>query len=837
MNRIPPLPRLSRLLCLAPAPFILASLLPAQVPVRNAVGDGGSNPMLLLDGLPGSGWESTGTASRASFLLDDPAWVEAAYVMASGGETAPAYALLGSSNYRDWYLLQEGTAEAGAGTGSMGTFVPQEIRYLRLESRTEATTSWQLALGEADAVRDRVELWKPVDWGDITDPAVILEMLDRAFSWQVGRQTTRQGAIGWVNGAFHTGVSALYAATGGQDYREAIVAKGEAARWTLFERTTGKAFYHADDHCIGQSWLELYMLDPDPETLWMEDVQARLDRVMADPLPGRVDMNWCDALYMSPPVYWQLAEITGEDRYRSFMDRQWWDVTDHLYDPEHGLFFRDQSYFDDVEPNGAPVFWSRGNGWVIGGLVRILDYMPQDWPRRGDYVELLREMAESLAAIQDPEDGLWASSLLYPEKYGSEREASGSAFFIYGIAYGVNEGLLDRGTFAPVLEKGWSGLASLLRGNGVLESIQQIGAGPAAYNGMLREKDYGYGAFILAGLEMIRYYGAESPGIRQSRPWRRASELLEPVPGSPADWNAVDDFEEGFSWDVRKTLTRSETLQPDPFDPSGSTVFSIDTGHRTEGVYRATVPIPLIPEGAVGTVYQRFAYTDPEIDVVFGLTDAPAVVEWGDYETGLRIYFSLNQLEARRGDRYVPVDDDLLQLETWYEVWTVVDNAEDTYAIYIRGGSNYPERVLLAGEIPFRNGTSAALTGYALSYNARHCEGSFHLDDLFVDPSGVNLTRPAEVRQSRYSPWADSPRLLPEKIVKRTPLGSLDDRLYPWVFHAGLEDWLFIPEGGWTPAGTWAWSDGERSWVFLSAQWPGWVYSALAGTWSSWEPG
>ena len=836
MKNYSPLPLFGRLFCLFSAIFILASFLTAQVPIRNAFAETDSNPILLLDGLPGSGWESMGAGSRASFLLDDPTQVEAAYVMASGGERAPAYALMGSENYRDWYLLHEGTAEAGPETGSPVSFRPQEALYLRLESRSEESISWELAMGEADAVEDRIGLWKPVDWGDITDRGVILEMLDRAFSWQVERQTTRQGAIGWVNGAFHTGVSALYAATGGASYREAIIEKGEAARWTLNERTTGKAFYHADDHCIGQSWLELYTLEPAPETRWIEDVQRRLDRILADPLPGRIDMNWCDALYMSPPVYWQLAEITGEDRYRTFMDGQWWDVTDHLYDPEYGLFYRDQSYFDDREPNGAPVFWSRGNGWVIGGLVRVLEHMPEDWSRRADYEELLREMAESLAEIQDPEDGLWASSLLYPEKYGSERETSGSAFFIYGIAYGVNEGLLDRETYKPVLEKGWSGLASLLRGNGALESIQQIGAGPSANNGILTEKDYGYGAFILAGLEMIRYFESEIAGNRESRPWRRASESVERAPGNPEAWDAVEDFEDGFAWEVRKTLTFSESLRPDPFDPSGSTVFSINTGHRSTGVYRATASIPIIPEGGVGTVYQRFAFSNPEIDVVFGLTDRPAVVDWGDYETGLRIYFALNQLEARRGSRYESIGDDLLQLDTWYEVWTVIDNDADTYAVYIRGGSNYPKRVLLADGIAFRNGTASSLTGFALSYNARYCEGSFFFDDLYVDPTGVNLTRPAEVRQPRYSPWSDFPSRLPARMIKPTPVGDIFDQIYPWVLHLGLNDWLYVPEGGQADAGTWAWSESNVNggWIFLSAQWRGWVYNALSESWSRW---
>jgi rhamnogalacturonyl hydrolase YesR len=315
-------------------------------------------------------------------------------------------------NYRDWFILAEGLGNRINKPQDPVLNDPAVSQYLRFSSLCDEPVEWELLAGTQAEVQEALENLQPVNWGNLTDPAVILEMIDLAFDWQVANETTRQDGTGWVNGAFYTGVAGLYHATGSDKYRQAILDKGAFANWTLRLRTGSKTFYHADDHCLGQSWLELYMGETTPSPLWILDVKRRLDQVMANPLQGRGDYNWCDALYMSPPNYGRLASITGNDAYQTFIDGQWWDATDFLYDAEFHLYYRDASYFDDREPNGKPVFWSRGNGWVIGGLVRMLQHMPEDWPERPRYITLLKEMAAALAAIQG-EDGLWSSSLLY----------------------------------------------------------------------------------------------------------------------------------------------------------------------------------------------------------------------------------------------------------------------------------------------------------------------------------------------------------------------------------------------------------------------------------------
>jgi rhamnogalacturonyl hydrolase YesR len=168
-----------------------------------------------------------------------------------------------------------------------------------------------------------------------------------------------------------------------------------------------------------------------------------------------------------------------------------------LYDPVEHLYSRDTSYLGKHESNGKKIFWSRGNGWVFAGLAEVLDAMPQDYPDRAKYVEQFREMAEKLKSIQG-QDGLWQPGLLgsYPLP-----EISGSAFFVYGVAWGINRGILKRADYLPAVRKGWAGLLTHIYADGRLGSIQPIGGGPDAYKPQTSYV-FGVGAFLMAGSEM-----------------------------------------------------------------------------------------------------------------------------------------------------------------------------------------------------------------------------------------------------------------------------------------------------------------------------------------------
>ncbi|HKW27812.1 MAG TPA: glycoside hydrolase family 88 protein, partial [Verrucomicrobiae bacterium] len=249
------------------------------------------------------------------------------------------------------------------------------------------------------------------------------------------------------------------------------------------------------------------------ENKMIEPLRERFDFILVNPsdAPG-LDFtqphgkaqelwSWCDSLFMAPPTWVRLYAATGDERYLNFAVTNWWRTTEFLYDKEEHLFFRDSTYFDKHEANGQKIFWSRGNGWVMAGLVRVLQYLPTNHPDRPRFEQLFKDMAAKVVALQQP-DGLWHASLLDPKDY-PEKETSGSALFTYALAWGVNQGLLDRVTFEPAVRKGWTALVDCVGADGKLTHVQPPGADPKSFDADSTEP-YGVGAFLLAGSEIYR---------------------------------------------------------------------------------------------------------------------------------------------------------------------------------------------------------------------------------------------------------------------------------------------------------------------------------------------
>ncbi len=342
--------------------------------------------------------------------------------------------------------------------------------------------------------------------GDGVNASNTLALVRQVADWQLGQLRTNGGwraSTDWVRGALLTGVMAAYRTTGSAAYYDAAVGLCATNAWQL-----GRRPRHADDHCVGQTYAELYQLSAVPARL--AALRKGFDFLVANPKPGREDWWWCDALYMAPPAMVRLSAVTGERAYIDLMHKMWWDTSEFLYDPEEHLFYRDKRFFPMREPNGSRVFWSRGNGWVMGGLARVLQYLPPQDPARPRYVAQFRAMAKKLAGIQ-PADGLWRASLLDPGSCPLG-EASGSGFFCFSLAWGVNEGLLDRATFEPVVLKAWSALGRCVQPSGKLGYVQRIGDRPAALTPD-DTQEYGVGAFLLAGEQLLKLLGRTPPVV------------------------------------------------------------------------------------------------------------------------------------------------------------------------------------------------------------------------------------------------------------------------------------------------------------------------------------
>jgi len=323
-------------------------------------------------------------------------------------------------------------------------------------------------------------------------PVAIKNVMRKVADWQLPRIQDAP-STDWTFATLYMGLLATSDTLKDDRYERTVLNVASHFDWTLGPRTN-----HADDQAIGQAYLFLYEKEPTAKRI--APLEQQFSELMKEPDdPQKPLWWWCDALFMAPPVWAGLSKETGQPAYLDYMDHEWKLTASLLWDPQEHLFFRDSSYFSQREKNGRKVFWSRGNGWVMGGLVRVLGDMPLNDPRRTFYVSKFREMAAAIATIQG-EDGLWRPGLLDAQDYPNP-EISGSSFFVYAMAWGINHDVLDRAVYLPVIERGWHGLVKHIYADGRLGDIQPVGAAPGAYTPG-SSYVFGTGAFLLAGSEV-----------------------------------------------------------------------------------------------------------------------------------------------------------------------------------------------------------------------------------------------------------------------------------------------------------------------------------------------
>ncbi|MEO5948767.1 MAG: glycoside hydrolase family 88 protein [Chitinophagaceae bacterium] len=339
----------------------------------------------------------------------------------------------------------------------------------------------------------------------ITD---IYKTMKKVADWQINELDTKPWkyvATDWTNAALYTGMMAWAKMANDDKYLLWLKNIGEKLKWE-----GGPERFFADDYCVGQTYAELFMLYKD--SAMIKPMMSIGDDLISQPHTESLLWNfdgglhnrewaWCDALYMGPPMLAYLSTATAEKKYLDIADKLWWRSANYLYDPTEQLFFRDSRFFDKKEKNGAKVFWSRGNGWVIAGIARILNNMPANYPTRKGYERIFKEMAKRIASLQQT-DGTWHASMLDPKSY-PVKETSGTAFFTYALTWGINNGLLSDKEYFPVIDKAWTALKDCLHEDGKLGFVQVPGAAPEKVTFDDTEV-YGVGAFLLAGTELFK---------------------------------------------------------------------------------------------------------------------------------------------------------------------------------------------------------------------------------------------------------------------------------------------------------------------------------------------
>ena len=328
----------------------------------------------------------------------------------------------------------------------------------------------------------------------------------------------------WTRAVYYEGLMALNAIDPQQRYIDYAMTWADFHKWTP---RNGVNTLDADDQCCGQTYVELAALKGGDQKALLANVIANLDHQMVTPNSkkqtstpkAKTNVNslygwwtWIDAIQMAMPLYMQIANVTGEQKYRDHaMQMYRWTRNEcggGLLNTKDGLWWRDADYVPPYkEKDGKDCYWSRGNGWVYAAIVRCMNQLS---PKSKEYKELKKDfllMSKGLLSCQH-EDGFWHASLVSDADYPTP-EMTGTALFLYGMAWGIQQGLLKAKTYRPACDKAWQALASCVHNDGFLGWNQGTGKEPSAgqpvtFDSVPDFEDYGTGCFLLGASEYYK---------------------------------------------------------------------------------------------------------------------------------------------------------------------------------------------------------------------------------------------------------------------------------------------------------------------------------------------
>ena len=357
----------------------------------------------------------------------------------------------------------------------------------------------------------------------------ITQVANHVADWQLAQFDIRSNKMrteirpsglpaGWMYATFNIGLQYWATVSNDPTYKQSVINLS-----LLNGYKPGPRIYHADDHAIADVYLSLYDLYGGEEKL--NPILEHLTHVVENPDSRSLDFEvkeravhefkhrtfkdpycserwcWADAVFMSPPVFAHLSKITNDPRFLEFMHKEFWIMTDYLYDTDYDLYLRDSRYFTRLDKQGRRIFWGRGNGWVLAGLARTIDFIPETDPQRVKYIDLFKKLSLSLLNYQNP-DGSWPSSLLEAGA-DAHSETSATGLLAFGLAWGINNEHLKDAKYQVSVAKAWQSIVKNIEPNGKVGYVQQVAYAP----GSATKDDtqlYGSGAVLLAAAELVK---------------------------------------------------------------------------------------------------------------------------------------------------------------------------------------------------------------------------------------------------------------------------------------------------------------------------------------------
>ena len=310
----------------------------------------------------------------------------------------------------------------------------------------------------------------------------------------------------WTRAVYYEGLMALYRIDKKKKYYDYAVDWATKHSWNLRD---GIKTRNGDNQACGQTYIDLYKIDKDEERV--KNIKASIDAMLATDKID--DWSWVDALQMAMPVFAKLGALYNDTgyfhrMYNMYAYTKYQQGGGGLYNPAQGLWWRDKDFRPPYkEPDGQDCYWSRGNGWVVAALVRVLMVLPKGDPHYKEYVNDYKSMMNAVAPLQRS-DGFWNVSL-HDSAHFSGKELTGTSLFTYGMAWGINNGYLSRKTFLPVLIKAWKAMKQSVHPNGFLGYVQGTGkepkdSQPVGYDHVPDFEDFGLGCFLLGASEVYK---------------------------------------------------------------------------------------------------------------------------------------------------------------------------------------------------------------------------------------------------------------------------------------------------------------------------------------------
>ena len=298
------------------------------------------------------------------------------------------------------------------------------------------------------------------------------------------------GNSDWTQATYFTGDLAAYTVTGQANYLTFAESWASGHGYSL---KGGNNTNYANYQAAGQVYIALSQLlsNPSDASSITQSVNGMVNSSAVN------EWYWIDAINMSMPDFAELGAITGNTNYFKKMNAlyNYTRNTLGLYNATTGLWWENSSY------KNTTTYWSRGNGWAFAALAKVLSVDPPSDANRAGYIRDFQNMAAALLKCQQP-GGYWNSDLGNTNDYPGP-ESSGTSFFLYGFAWGVNNAILDGATYEPAIARAWDFLANTaIQPSGLLGYVQPTGGAPASSTSS-DTFDYGVGAFLLAASEMV----------------------------------------------------------------------------------------------------------------------------------------------------------------------------------------------------------------------------------------------------------------------------------------------------------------------------------------------